>query len=100
MSSKAAAFLQAMETPAPAPVSQVEAATITPPPVAKKRAARSASSVSRTGLKHIGGYFDRDDVEKIALLRARLALDNSELIRLAVDELYKREKAKRAFGDA
>ena len=26
---------------------------------------------SRAGLKHIGGYFDREDVEKIAILRAR-----------------------------
>jgi hypothetical protein len=42
--------------------------------------------VSRAGLKHIGGYFGRTDVEKIAVLRARLGLDNSQLIRLAVDE--------------
>jgi hypothetical protein len=54
---------------------------------------------SRTGLKHIGGYFDRADVEKFAVLRARLGLDNSELIKLAVDELYRKHEAKRAFGD-
>jgi hypothetical protein len=38
-------------------------------------------------------------VEKFAILRARLGLDNSELIKLAIDELYKKHEAKRAFGD-
>jgi hypothetical protein len=39
------------------------------------------------------------DVEKFAILRVRLSLDNSELIRLAIDELYHRHAAKRAFGE-
>lgn len=56
-------------------------------------------SVGRAGLKHIGGYFDRDTVEKVALLRARLDLDNSQLIKRAIDELYSREGAARKFGD-
>ena len=55
---------------------------------------------SRAGLKHIGAYLDRDAVEKIALLRARLALDNSQLVQLAVERLYAAESAKRKFGDA
>ena len=46
-----------------------------------------------------GGYFDREDVEKVAVLRARLGLDNSQLIQLAVNELYKKHNAQRAFGD-
>lgn len=58
------------------------------------------SAPSRVGLKHIGGYFDLETVEKVALLRARLRLDNSELIRLAIDELHRSHLAKRAFGDA
>lgn len=53
----------------------------------------------RAGLKHIGGYFDVETVEKVAILRARLRLDNSELIKLAVDELHSKHMAKRAFGD-
>ncbi|HDZ73788.1 MAG TPA: hypothetical protein ENH55_13700 [Aurantimonas coralicida] len=62
--------------------------------------AEKAMPVSgRSGLKHIGGYFDRDMVEKVALLRARLALDNSQLIKRAVEELYGREIAARKFGD-
>lgn len=56
-------------------------------------------TAGRTGLKHIGGYFDRDTVEKVALLRARLDLDNSQLIKRAIDELYSREGAARKFGD-
>jgi hypothetical protein len=50
-------------------------------------------------LKHVGGYLDREDVEKVAVLRARLGLDNSQLIQLAVNELYKKHSAQRAFGD-
>jgi hypothetical protein len=50
-------------------------------------------------LKHIGGYFDRETVEKVAVLRARLDLDNSELLKLAIDELHRKQSAKRSFGD-
>jgi hypothetical protein len=54
---------------------------------------------TRAGLKHIGGYLSADAVEKVAILRARLRLDNSELITLAINELHARQNAKRAFGD-
>lgn len=62
--------------------------------------ANKPAATTRAGLKHIGGYFDLDTVEKVAVLRARLRLDNSELIKLAVDELHRKHTAKRAFGDA
>ena len=54
---------------------------------------------TRIGLKHIGGYLPDEVVEKVALLRARLKLDNSELITLAINDLYIKQKAKKAFGD-
>ena len=54
---------------------------------------------SRIGLKHIGGYLPDEVVEKVALLRARLKLDNSELITLAINDLYTKQKAKKAFGE-
>lgn len=88
---KSAAFLQALTVQPdekPSPVSHSEA----PAP-------KTPRAMSRSGLKHIGGYFDRADVEKFAVLRARLGLDNSELIKLAVEELYRKHEAKRAFGD-
>jgi hypothetical protein len=75
-------------------------ATPTPANTSEAHPAKPVRSPSRAGLKHIGGYFDRADVEKIAILRARLGLDNSELIRLAISELYIKHEAKRAFGDA
>jgi hypothetical protein len=50
-------------------------------------------------LKHIGGYFERETVEKVAILRARLNLDNSALIKLAIEELHRKHTAQRAFGD-
>jgi len=88
---KTAAFLQALSPANPSPAA-VEAPANDQP--------KAKPSVSRrTGLKHIGGYFERGDVEKFAILRARLGLDNSELIRLAIDELYRKHEAKRAFGD-
>ena len=52
---------------------------------------------SRAGLKHIGGYLDDATVEKVALLRARLKLDNSQLIERAIIELYDRQRAEGAF---
>jgi hypothetical protein len=92
---KAADFLAKMnlgseaEAPLPAP-----AVSVAPKPVAK------VPGASRQGLKHIGAYLDRETVEKIALLRARLDLDNSELVRHAIERLYAAESAKRKFGDA
>ena len=62
------------------------------------KATQPATS-SRAGLKHFGGYLDDATLEKIALLRVRLKKDNSELIKLAIDELYAKNYAKRAFGD-
>lgn len=93
---RAADFLQNMklvilDKPQPA----AEARPREPKPSPAKKPASS-----RTGLKHIGGYFDLDTVEKVAVLRARLRLDNSDLIKLAIDELHRKHLAKRAFGDA
>lgn len=85
---KAAAFLAAM-TP------DAEAA----PATAAAAEAPQPRAASRTGLKHVGAYLDRATVEKVAVLRARLDLDNSELIKLAIEELFSRQQAKRAFGD-
>lgn len=86
MSSKAHAFLQAMDLGAE-PAAPPAAA---PVPGASKRRQRG---------KHIGGYFDRELVEKVALLKIRLDLENSELIERAINELYARESAAQAFGD-
>jgi hypothetical protein len=36
----------------------------------------------------------------VALLRIRLKLENSDLLKLAIDDLYRKHSAKRAFGDA
>jgi hypothetical protein len=98
-SNRSADFIRNMTADAePEPAAPV----ITPPtaPPREKPAAQLPVTNSRAHLKHIGGYFERETVEKVALLRARLNLDNSELIKRAVDELYAREHAKRAFGDA
>jgi hypothetical protein len=90
---RAADFLLNMQQDAPLAVA----------PTANTKPERPASKKApptRQGLKHIGGYFDLETVEKVAILRARLRLDNSELIKLAVDELHRKHMAKRAFGDA
>ena len=93
-SNKAADFLQNM----------VEELAVTPPPAASSKVIAQKTTIlpasTRTGLKHIGGYFDVETVEKVAILRARLRLDNSALIKSAVDDLYRKHMAKRAFGDA
>lgn len=55
----------------------------------------------RAGQKHLGAYFDKGDpfLERVAILRARLDMTNSELIEHALNELWKRHEAGRAFGD-
>ena len=53
----------------------------------------------RVGLKHIGGYFNKETTEQVAILRARLGLNNSQLFKRAIEELYSREIAARKFGD-
>ena len=90
---KAADFLQNMRDEPPA--------VNLPPVEVKPREVKAKPPVpTRSGLKHIGGYLDRETVEKVAILRARLGLDNSELIKLAIDDLHRKQMAKRAFGDA
>lgn len=69
-------------------------------PAIQKAAKARRPAKARDGLKHIGGYLSADAVEKVAILRARLRLDNSELISLAINELHARHSAKRAFGDS
>lgn len=86
--STAAAFLENMQQPQAAPVSAKQA-----------QAKKIAPANQREGLKHIGGYLNADIVERFAILRARLGLDNSELIAKAITELYTKTQAKRAFGD-
>lgn len=90
-SSKASAFLAAL-SPEAIQANTPEAQNNPPEEVPKTQR-------KQAGRKHIGGYFDRDMVEKVAILRARLALDNSELIQLAIEDLYRKHEAKRAFGD-
>jgi hypothetical protein len=92
---KASDFLRAMN---PEPV-ESEPVMPTRPPVAAAPTAIKEPSASRAGLKHIGGYFDSESVERVAILRARLKLDNSELLKLAINDLYRKHTAKRSFGD-
>jgi hypothetical protein len=105
---KAAEFLKAMQLaePAegasatlPAEAPAVPHAVPSTQPVLAAKAARAAAP-SRAGKKHFGGYLGDDTLEKIALLRVRLKKDNSELIEFAIDELFRKHNAKRAFGDA
>jgi len=91
--SKAEDFLRAMSTE---PTENLTRPNVIDSSPAKRR----EKTATRVGLKHIGGYFDPETVERIAVLRARLALNNSELIKLAIDELHRKHKAQRAFGDA
>jgi hypothetical protein len=87
--------------PLPPPPEPVATAAIHPLPRAKAApAAKAKPAGTRAGLKHFGGYLDDETLEKIALLRIRLKMDNSALIKHAVEELHRKHNAKRAFGDA
>jgi hypothetical protein len=91
-----------IETPIAPPSipERIAEATVHPMPNARKAPAAKAKPSTRAGLKHFGGYLDDDTLEKIALLRIRLKMDNSELIKYAIDEMHRKQNAKRAFGDA
>lgn len=80
----------APEPPAPEPVDHV-AVRPAPKPAPAKRA----------GQKHLGAYFDKGDpiLERVAILRARLDMNNSELVEYALNELWARHEAGRKFGD-
>ena len=88
---------QAASEPAAEPAQVVQ---MPQPTKAAKPAARAKTKAPRSELKHIGGYLDDETVEKVALLRIRLKLENSDLLKLAIDDLYRKHSAKRAFGDA
>ena len=86
---KAADFLQNMK--------QDVTVTEPPMPAANPDSARAKKLVpNRSGLKHIGGYLNSETVEKVAILRARLNLDNSSFIKLAIEDLHRKHMAKRA----
>lgn len=69
-------------------------------PLPELVAAAAKSSGKRVGQKHLGAYFDKRDpiLERVAILRARLDMTNSELIEHALNELWKRHEADRVFG--
>jgi hypothetical protein len=102
---KAAEFLANMNLPTeqeevdalPKPV--LAAPPEKPKPVVAEPPITKAQSVSRKGLKHIGGYCDDDTAEKFAIMRVRLKRDNSELLTEAINELYSKYKTKKAFSD-
>lgn len=96
---KAQAPVEAEPPPAPAAPRTIEARESVPQ-AQEATKPKKAKATSRAELKHFGGYLDDEALEKIALLRVRLKLDNSALIKLAIDDLYRKHTAKRAFGDA
>ncbi|KIX16186.1 hypothetical protein SY26_19390 [Paracoccus sp. 228] len=85
------------------PELEVTAAPAAPKPAAKRAQAPVAEKpvAKRAGQKHLGAYFDKGDpiLERVAILRARLDMNNSELIEHALHELWRRHEAGRAFGD-
>ena len=87
----AKSFLKHMDIPENA----VATAVATPADMSPEKPAGG-----RAGLKHIGGYFNRKTTEQVAILRARLGLNNSQLIKRAIEELYSRKIAARKFGDS
>lgn len=81
-------LLAAMQSKEPEQEAEPASATVKP---ARKR----------DGQKHLGAYFDKRDpiFERVALLRARLDMTNSELIEHALNGLWQRHEVGRAFGE-
>jgi hypothetical protein len=84
----------------PLPTPPAAQAVIHEMPRATRTPRKAKAPITRADLKHFGGYLDDETLEKIALLRIRLKMDNSALIKHAIEELHRKHNAKRAFGDA
>ncbi|MBO9710645.1 MAG: hypothetical protein J7521_20785 [Caulobacter sp.] len=97
MDKSAAAFLERLATSAPA-ADQAPTPKAAPASSAV-RGQPFPSQVARAHLKHIGGYLDRATQERVVLLKTRLKLDNSELLKRAIDSLWADEEARRVFSD-
>ena len=72
---------------------------VTTPAATPAETSSAKPGPGRAGLKHIGGYFNKETTEQVAILRARLDLNNSQLLKRSIEELYSREIAARKFGD-
>lgn len=95
-------LLAAMKSKEPEPEAVQEAAAPSAPaPKLAPAQPVPKPAAKRVGQKHLGAYFDKRDpiLERVAILRARLDMTNSELIEHALNELWKRHEAGRAFGE-
>lgn len=94
-------LLAAMMTKEPEP--EIATATAAPERDAKDSSEPETEKLTnkRAGQKHLGAYFNKRDpiLERVAIMRARLDMNNSELIEHALHELWKRHEASRAFGE-
>ncbi|GJH22769.1 hypothetical protein CBA19CS22_39525 [Caballeronia novacaledonica] len=94
-------FLQNMKRDAEAGAAAdvaTESRPVRTAPARKTASSPKADPRGRDGKKHFGGYLDPDMFEKVALLRIRLNLGNDALLEQAINDLFNKEKAKRAFG--
>jgi hypothetical protein len=67
-----------------------DAKPYTHPVAAERNVAVRALRPLKKDVKYLTARFDKAGVERVALLRARLNLDNSALLNRAVSELYRR----------
>lgn len=93
MAKKPNALLAAMGKPTEPEAAEPEMT----PPVSGRLPERAASR--RSLQKHLGAYFDKGDplLERVAILRTRLDMTNSELVEYALNELWARHEADRMF---
>ena len=95
---KGADFLAAMEE-----TGAIEAET---PPAVVAAAPKAAAEHRVTQLRkaadkrHFGAYLDQPTLEKAALLRARLRMDNGQLMAEAIERMWREMEAQRKFDAA
>ena len=69
------------------------------PPHRQRKHPRRSQGRVEPSYKHIDGYFNKETTEQVAILRVRLDLNNSQLLKRAIEKLYSREIAAWKFGD-
>lgn len=91
---KAADFLSAMEETGVIATPEETAAPA--PTKAKDRTTLLRQAADK---RHFGAYLDQPTLERAALLKARLRLDNGQLMQHALDLLWREVETARKFDD-
>ena len=96
---KGADFLAAMEETGAIAAEATPVAVTTPAPATGAASHRVTELRRAANKRHFGAYLDQATLERVALLRARLRMDNGQLMVEAINRLWRDMETERKFQD-